>query len=161
MSLFEHSDYRWRDTYFVLFDEANRPTTAALRKVLESLGDRFQISEIRSDAEGWFESLTLLSPIDYAGMDLSYNAGDDVLQQVEELAVELGRGSLTADEKEKLAQVKRCTARFEIFHFEQLANVYGEEEDEYLDPGGLLLVLQRLVDFSRGVAVDPQSGAFM
>ena len=46
------------------------------------------------------------------------------------------------------------------FHFEQVAGSNHEEED-FLDPGGLLIVLERLAELCRGVSVDPQSGSFM
>ena len=161
MSLFENDWYRWRDTYFILFDESNRPTATAMREVLESLGDRFEIREVRGDVGGAFESLTLLSPIDYAGMDITYTAGEDVVMQVEELVREIGKTSLTSEEKEKLKRIKAYTARFEIFHFEQIAEDEYDADDEILDPGGLLIVMDRLTDFCQGVAIDPQSGAFM
>src|SRR5262245_40278136 len=115
MSLFENDWFRWRDTYFVLFDEANRPTAAAMEEVLVTLGDRFEIREVRGDANGAFESLTLLSPIDYAGMDITYTAGEDVVLQVEELSKEMLKSGLTKEEKIKLKRIKGMTARFEIF----------------------------------------------
>lgn len=162
MSLFEQGGYRWRDTYFVLCEERHRPTGEAIREILQGLGDRFEIGDVRCDGDGMFESLTMLCPMDYAGMDIIYNAGDDVVQQVEELVRELKHDATTRDEREKLRKIKNCTARFEIYHFEQIADVPpGEDEDDFLDPGGLLLVLGRLARFSHGVAIDPQSGAFM
>jgi hypothetical protein len=160
MSLFENEFFRWRDTYFILFDEANRPTAAAVQEVLQSLGERFAVQDVRVDGEGNFESLTVLCPMDCAGMDVIYNSGEDVAEGVKEICKELSRSALTKEEREKLNRIKRLGARFEIFHFEQLAADTGDEED-FLDPGGLLLVMDRLADFCQGVAVDPQSGAFM
>jgi hypothetical protein len=160
MSLFENDFYRWRDTYFILFDESHRPTATAVKEVLESLGDRFSVEEVKADPAGGFESATILSPIDFAGMDVIYNDGEDVEEGVKELTKDLAKASLTKDERDKLERIKRFTARFEIFHFEQLAEDPGDEE-EFLDPGGLLLVMDRLADFCQGVAIDPQAGAFM
>jgi hypothetical protein len=161
MSLFENEQYRWRDTYFILFHEQNRPSAVAVRQVLESLGDRFEIPDIRVDKEGSFESLTILSPMDFAGMDISYNAGEDVVEHVKELLKDFGRSSLTMEEREKLNKIKDFTARFEIFHFERVPENAFDEDEEFLDPGGLLIVMERLADFCQGIAVDPQSGAFM
>ncbi|MHB8864008.1 MAG: hypothetical protein ACYC6N_16510, partial [Pirellulaceae bacterium] len=62
MSLFENEEYRWRDTYFVLFHSKNRPTADATLQALEALGPRFRVQETGCDEEGRFESLTLVSP---------------------------------------------------------------------------------------------------
>ena len=35
------------------------------------------------------------------------------------------------------------------------------EEDEFLDPGALLIVLAKLANLCQGVGIDPQSGAVM
>jgi hypothetical protein len=162
MSLFENDQYRWRETYFVLFDEKRLPTVADLQRLLTQLGDRFELVEVREDEDQRFESLTLISPQDFAGMDITYDSGEDVALQVEELVKELARSTLTSEDREKLKRLKKCQARFEIFHFEQAMGGFSEsEEDEYLDPGGLLIVMQKLADHCDGIAIDPQSGAFM
>ena len=49
------------------------------------------------------------------------------------------------------------TARFDIFHFEQLVPG-SDEEEEFLDPGSLLLVLETLASAVDGGGVAPQSG---
>ena len=69
MSLFENDDYRWRETYFVLFHAKHRPPLAAVQKALAALGHQYQVIEQRSDGDGFFESLTLISPDDFAAMD--------------------------------------------------------------------------------------------
>ena len=38
MSLFENDEYRWRETYFVLIEEGNRPSGKALQDALVELG---------------------------------------------------------------------------------------------------------------------------
>jgi hypothetical protein len=162
MSLFENDQFRWRETYFVLFDSKRLPTVAGMKRVLDELGDRFEVVEIRSDEDEQFESLTIVSPQDFAGMDITYDAGEDVAIQVEDLLKELTRTSLTPEDREKLKRIKEYHARFEIFHFEQLmAGASESEDDEYLDPGGLLIVMQKLAQHCGGVAIDPQAGAFM
>jgi hypothetical protein len=158
MSLFEDDRYRWRETYFVLFRESNRPLAKAVEQTLKELGGRYEIAELKADEQARFESLTLHSPYDYAAMDIAYLAGDDVRAHVDEIMKELKESSLTKLEKAKLKQLEECDARFDIYHFEQLVD---EEEDEYLDPGALLIVLERLAKLANGVGIDPQSGALM
>ncbi len=159
MSLFEDSSYRWRETYFVLFNDRNRPPVAAFEESLRSLGDRFEVKEVRTDDEGNFESATLLSPYDFAAMDITFMAGEDVSLQVEEMLAELKRMPMSAEEKQKLQRLTSCDARYEVYHFEQVSP--DEEDDECLDPGGLLLVLQKIAGLVDGVSIDPQSGTLM
>ncbi len=158
MSLFEDDRYRWRETYFVLFRASDRPLAAAVERTLREMGGRYEITELRADDQARFESLTMLSPYDYAAMDIAYLGGDDVRSHVDEIMKELKESSLTKQEKAKLKQLSECDARFDIYHFEQ---VVDEEEDEYLDPGALLIVLERLAQLAHGVSIDPQSGALM
>lgn len=159
MSLFENEQYRWRETYFILFEEPRRPTIAQVRKSLKQLGDDYELVDPRGDEQGRFETLTLYSPRDFAAMDISYVGGEEVTEQVEELRGEVRDASLSKDEREKLKFLPRCTARFDVYHFEQIVDL--DEDDEMLDPGGLLLVLERLAGLCGGVAYDPQAGTFL
>ena len=86
MSLFENEEYRWRDTYFVLFHAKNRPSAGETLQAIEALGPRFQVQETRCDEEGRFESLTLVSPDDFSAMDISFITGDEVEEQVADAA---------------------------------------------------------------------------
>jgi hypothetical protein len=160
MSLFENDQYRWRETYFVLFEEKNRPTAEDTVACLKKLGSRYEVTDVRRDDYGRFESLTLLSPMDYAAMDITYLAGEDVTAHVEELQRELKTASLTSAELAKLKRLPSCNARFDVYHFEQIVSD-GDDEDEFLDPGALLIVLERLAKLCHGVGIDPQSGAVM
>jgi hypothetical protein len=156
MSLFENDAYQWRETYFVLFEEKLRPKTKKVVKAVEELGQEYELADVRSDEEGRCESFTLYSPRDYAAMDVSYVAGEEVTEQVEQLRKDLRSMPLTPEEQSKLKILPRCTARFDVYHFEHVVGM--EEEDEMLDPGSLLLVLERLAALCRGVAFDPQAG---
>ena len=89
MSLFENEDYRWRETYFVLFHEANRPAADAIVQGLQKVNARYQISNVRATEAGLFESLTLISADDYAAMDISYVCGEEVREHTEELVEEM------------------------------------------------------------------------
>ncbi len=162
MSLFEDANYRWRETYFVLFQQVNRPSVESIRKSLGALGPRLQIRDVREDGQGNAESFTILSPDDFAAMDVSFVVGEEVEEQIRERLDDLALGSLSEEEKRKWEFIKTCDARFDIYHFEQV--VFDQEEsgdsDEegFLDPGSLLIMLQRLAKLCGGVGLDPQSG---
>ena len=78
MSTFENQEYKWRETYFVLFDSARRPLLEQVKQRLARLNPRFVLSGGEADEAGRFGSITLRSPQDYAAMDISYEAGDEV-----------------------------------------------------------------------------------
>ena len=159
MSLFENPIYRWRDTYFVLFESASRPSVELIKQALSELETSYQVEEIRADSGGQMESLTLISPSDFAAMDVTFLAGEEIPLQVDELKQELDFSGLTDEEQEKAAQLDACDARFEVFHFEQM-DAFGDD-DGFLDPGALLNVLECLAGLCDGVVVDPQSGGFV
>jgi hypothetical protein len=159
MSLFENDRYQWRETYFVFFDESARPSASQFERFLKELGPNYEVREVRTDDDGRFESATVLAPGDFAAMDITYVGGDEVTEQIEQMSEDLGKATLNAGQVEKLRKIVRCNARFDIYHFEQIA----EEEDEadMMDPGGLLIVLERLAKLCSGVGLDPQSGQLM
>lgn len=163
MSLFERAGFEWRETFFVLFDEANRPNAQAIQQTLENLGDRMKIGELRTNDEGIVEAVTVLAPDDFAGMDLVFMSGDDVTEQLPELISELNDNAYSADEKQQVQDLANCTARLDILHFEEhsfTADPDGAEAD-YMDPGGLLIVLQRMAELCKGTVVDPQTSSVM
>jgi hypothetical protein len=162
MSTFERENFQWRETYFVLFDVGKRPSLARVEKALKSLNERFQLSGGTADGEGHFESITLFSPDDYAALDISYVAGEEVREQGQELYKELKPSVADDHERSQLARLPKCDARFDLFHFEELtATVAGDEPDEMLDPSALLIVLEALARLTKGVGVDPQSGTLL
>ena len=161
MSMFENDQYRWRETYFVLFESAKRPTLERLQQRLSKLNSRFALTNLSADESGRFESLTVLSPDDFAALDVSYLEGGEVLEQGGELAEELETSDCRAEDRARLARIRGCDARFDVLHFEQLVNFEEEESDEMLDPGALLVVLEALAQETDGIAVDPQAGTFL
>jgi hypothetical protein len=167
MSTFERDEFKWRETYFVLFDSTKRPSLKRVERALRELNERFQIVNPVADEDGRFESLTILSPDDYAALDISFVAGEEVREQVETLEQEFAGSGLDADERAKLARLKKFDARFDLLHFEQATDEFAVpddeagEEDEMLDPSALLIVLDALVELTRGVGVDPQSGTLL
>jgi hypothetical protein len=158
MSMFEDQHYRWRETYFVLFDSANRPTLAAVKKTLAALDARYELVNPRGDSKGRFESIGLVSHDDFAAMDICFTSGDEVTEQVGDLYEEVQRG-LPAAQRSKLKRILAYDGRFDVLHFEQLPDPEEQDEEEdMLDPGAVLVVLEALARLVEGVAVDPQSG---
>jgi hypothetical protein len=158
MSMFEDQHYRWRETYFVLFASARRPTLSAMKKALSALDDRYVLVHAHGDPKGRFESIGLLSPDDFAAIDISYMSGDEVIEQGAELFEEIQRG-LAPSERKKLKQICKYDARFDVLHFERVPDPdEGDGDDDLLDPGAVLIVLEALARLTEGVAVDPQSG---
>ena len=52
-------------------------------------------------------------------------------------------------------------ARFDVYHFEEVSEIPDEEDDGPLDPGTLLLVLNKLARLCHGEALDPQTGELL
>jgi hypothetical protein len=160
MSLFEDDRFTWRETYFVFFDEKSRPSKSHMEKFLKDLGGRYDVRDVRTDDQGLFESATVLAPDDYAGMDVTYVSGEEVREQLDEMLEDIGKATLNVGQVDKLTRLSKSDARFDVYHFEQVAS--GEDdEDEMLDPGALLIVLERLAKLCNGVGFDPQTGTLM
>jgi len=163
MSLFENGEFQWRETFFVLFDQDQRPTGQQMRQAIEKLGDRLTVSEFRQDDKGRFESMTVLAPDDFSAMDVSCVSGDEVKEQVPELVKELRPNLDLPEDEEQLTLISGATARLDIFHFEQHSFSFDSDgaEEDFMDPGGLLIVLRQLAELCGGVVVDPQSASVL
>jgi hypothetical protein len=162
MSTFEDDRYRWRETYFVLFPAEKRPALKVVEKKLSSLSKRYLLSNRSADSEGRLESLTVVSPDDFAALDICYTSGQEVIEQADELIQELNP-TLEPAQRMVLKRIKQYDGRFDVLHFEQITEVPDEEEEgeEMLDPSTLLAVLEALARITGGVAVDPQSGTIL
>jgi hypothetical protein len=162
MSMFENDQYRWRETYFVLFESSKRPTLERVHQTLSKLNSRFAMTNLSADECGRFESMTVLSPDDFAALDISYITGEEVLEQGADLAEEMETSDARPEDRARLARIRQFDARFDVLHFEQVVNFDEDEEtDEMLDPSALLVVLEALAKETGGVVVDPQAGAFL
>jgi len=163
MSLFENDQYRWRETYFVQFPAKNRPSLDKVRQALSLVGDRLELADMKADAKGRVDSLTILAPEDFAAIDVSYLSGKEVLENGAELAEELTAGGCGEDNPTALENLRKFDARFDVLHFEQVgdADDPDEEPDGMLDPSALLLVLDVLAELTGGVAIDPQTGTVL
>lgn len=49
MSTFERDEFKWRETYFVLFESCKRPTLKQVERVLKQLSGRFELSNNLAD----------------------------------------------------------------------------------------------------------------
>ncbi len=161
MSMFENEGYRWRETYFVLFDASRRPTLREMQKVLSGLPGRLTMTNLLADEVGRFESLTVLAPEDFAALDVSYLSGEEVVEQAQTLFEDLTGPACSKGERARLEKLRRCDARFDVLHFEQIADNGDDEPEEMLDPSSLLIVMEALADMTGGIAVDPQSGTML
>ena len=161
MSMFENDQYRWRETYFVVFESARRPKLTTVLKKLGALNSRFAMANPAAGLQGLFESLTVLSPDDFAALDICYLAGEEVREQARELGKELRSPECRKEDLAKLERLARCDGRFDVLHFEQLLDSPGDDPDDMFDPSTLLLVLEALAELTGGIAVDPQSGALL
>jgi hypothetical protein len=162
MSMFEDSRYRWRETYFVLFRAKRRPTLGSVTKMLSALNKRFELTNLNADEKGLVDSLTLISPDDFAALDICYTDGAEVLEQGAVLLNDLKK--LGADEAPPVPweEIRQYDGRFDVLHFEQIAEAADEDsDDDMLDPSALLLVLAALAKHTGGVAIDPQAGTFI
>jgi hypothetical protein len=163
MSLFENDAYQWRETYFILFRDENQPTAQQVERALKKLDSRYVVRDVRADESGRFESLTLEAPDDYAAMDLSLVRGDEVVEQTTELMKDLLRNAASADEKKRIRQLDQYRCRYDVYHFEQLVFVGREpdddEGDDFMDPGAVLIVMQKVAELCQGVVVDPQANS--
>jgi hypothetical protein len=163
MSMFEDSRYRWRETYFVLFHAKKRPTLKSVTKMLSALNKRFELTDLNADDQGRIDSLTLISPDDFAALDICYTGGAEVLEQSASLGDDLKKLGVEGPPPVPWEQIKKYDGRFDVLHFEQIAEGAEDdsEDDEMLDPSALLVVLAALAKCTGGVAVDPQAGTFI
>ncbi len=157
MSTFENDRYQWRETYFVLFPAARRPALTDVRERLAALSSRYTIEDAVGDEGGKFESLTIISPDDFAALDVCYTGGDEVVEHGQELAQELA-ATVEPAQKPLLKRIKQFDGRFDVLHFEQVEAAGEDDGDDLLDPSALLAVMEELARMTDGVAIDPQSG---
>ena len=155
MSLFENDQYEYTDTFFVFFKRENLPLASAVKNAIAELGDRYEFGKIVFREEQ-FEAMTVLSPQDFSAMDIVLDLNAEVETQIEGLVSDFRALTLTGDDRSKLEKFKTCDARFDLFHFEKQVNG-AQDPDAFIDPGGLLIILEKLRGLCDGVGLDPQS----
>jgi hypothetical protein len=162
MSTFEDKNYRWRETYFVLFGASKRPKLKTVVKALNDLNPHYEIVNPHGDKHGAVESLTVVSPDDYAALDICYTEGDEVLEMAPDLVKDLKKSAADAPVPVPYEKILRFDGRFDVLHFERITEEPEEpDEEEMLDPSALLIVLEALAELTGGIAVDPQSGTVL
>ena len=153
MSLFENELYEYCDTFFVYLKDENRPSLDAVATALKDLGNRCVVVDAK-EVDGKFESATIKFAADCSAMDIVYVQGEEVTTQLQEIQETMRLMTLTPDTKSDLQRMKNCNSRYDIFHFEENN---ANNEDEFLDPGGLLMVIERISSVCEGIGYDPQS----
>ncbi len=161
MSTFEDQNYRWRETYFVLFDVKKRPKLQTVAKTIQALNNRYELRNLSADDHERIESLTIISPEDYAALDICFTSGEEVLEQAAALVADMKKSTGDAVPQIPEEELLSYNGRFDVLHFERIAEMSDEEDDEMLDPSALLIVLETLAKLTGGVAVDPQSGTIL
>src|SRR5262245_42131347 len=86
-------ELEWRDTYFVLFKQTDRPTLTQVEAAITETSKRLKLENLEADEDGMFESVLVQAPQDNAAVEISYERGEAVIEQSAELAKQL-RGEL-------------------------------------------------------------------
>jgi hypothetical protein len=157
-------ELEWRDTYFVLFRQADRPTLTQVEAAITETSRRLKLENLEADEDGMFESLLVQAPQDNAALEISYETGEAVIEQSAELAKQL-KGELGP---KQLQRMLKSDARLDVMLFERVraGGVGSDEEDEdwesgSLDPSSLLNVVEALAKLTGGLPIDPASGAIL
>jgi hypothetical protein len=157
----EGDQLEWRDTYFILFQQSGRPTLTQVEAAISESARHITLENLEADEDGMFESLLVQAPEDHSALEISYERGDAVIEQSAALAKQL-RGEATA---EQLKQLLRADARLDVMHFERVNadESFGEDDEfgEVLDPSSLLGVVDALAKLTKGLPIDPASGAIL
>jgi hypothetical protein len=165
MDVADDDQLEWRDTYFIFFEQGDRPTVTQVEAAITEASRRLKLENLEADTDGMFESVLVQAPQDSAALEISYETGDAVAAQSADLAKQL-KGEL---DKKQLAQMLRADARLDVMLFERVrADAWGgedEDEDEWetgsLDPSSLLNVVDALAKLTGGLPIDPASGAIL
>ncbi|MGD9635479.1 MAG: hypothetical protein AB7G28_12030 [Pirellulales bacterium] len=153
----------WRDTYFILFQQSTRPTLTQVEAALSGAGRNLTLENLEADEDGMFESVLVQAPDDHSALEISYETGDAVVEQSAALAKQL-KSEASADQLKKLL---RADARLDVMHFERVSggDDFGDDADEEfgepVDPASLLNVVEALAKLTKGLPIDPASGAIL
>lgn len=160
----------WRETYFVLFPRDRRPTLEQVSAALSQANNRLLLENPAADGAGLIESLFVESPEDHAAVEISYEAGDAIVEQTMAWAKQLHKQASGT----QLQQLMKADARLDVAHFERMppggeyvADNFGNEFDdeeagiEMLDPTCLLTVVETLAGLTGGLTFDPAAGEIL
>ncbi len=152
----------WRDTYFVLFKQTDRPTLTQVEAAITESSKRLKLENLEADEDGMFESVLVQAPQDNAALEISYERGEAVAEQSVELAKQMKEDL----EPKHLQRMLKADARLDIMLFERVRDDMVEDDDEEweggsLDPSSLLNVVGALAKLTHGLPIDPASGAVL
>jgi len=154
----------WRDTYFVLFQQSNRPTLTQVEAAITHTSKRLRLENLEADDDGLFESVLVHAPQDNAAVEISYETGDAVIAQSADLAKQL-KEELGP---KQLQQMLKSDARLDVMLFERVRNddlADADDDEEWeggsVDPSSLLNVVEALAKLTHGLPIDPASGALL
>lgn len=164
MNVENDDQLEWRDTYFILFRQTERPTLTQVEAAITESSKRLKLENLDADEDGMFESVLVQAPQDNAAVEISYERGDAVVEQSVDLAKQM-QEDLTP---KQLQQILKADARLDIMFFERVRDDFAEagEDDEpweggSLDPSSLLNVVGALAKLTGGLPIDPASGAVL
>jgi hypothetical protein len=151
----------WRDTYFVLFKQIDRPTLTQVEAAITESSKRLKLENLEADEDGMFESVLVQAPQDNAALEISYERGEAVAEQSVELAKQMKEDL----EPKHLQRMLKADARLDIMLFERVRDDMIEDDEEWeggaLDPASLLNVVGALAKLTHGLPIDPASGAVL
>ena len=153
----------WRDTYFVVFKQADRPTVTQVEAAITESSKRLKLENLQGDEDGMFESVLVQAPQDNAAVEISYERGEAVAEQCLELARQM-KDDLSP---KQLKKVLSADARLDVMLFERVHDGFADSDDDddweggSLDPSSLLNVVSALAKLTGGLPIDPASGAVL
>ncbi|HEX4412165.1 MAG TPA: hypothetical protein VH107_00965 [Lacipirellulaceae bacterium] len=153
----------WRDTYFVLFKQSDRPTLTQVEAAITDSSKRLKLENLEADEDGMFESVLIQAPQDNAALEISYERGEAVAEQSVELAKQMQEDL----EPKQLQRMLKADARLDIMLFERVRDDEDAADDDEewqggsLDPASLLNVVGALAKLTHGLPIDPASGAVL
>jgi hypothetical protein len=164
MNVENDEQLEWRDTYFVLFQQSDRPTLTQVEAAITESSKRLKLENLEADEDGMFESVLVQAPLDNAAVEISYERGEGVTEQSLELAKQM-KEDLSP---KQLKHILKADARLDILLFEKVRDDFaeaGEDDEEWeggsLDPSSLLNVVGALAKLTGGLPIDPASGAVL
>jgi hypothetical protein len=161
MNVENDEQLEWRDTYFILFQQADRPTLTQVEAAITESSQRLKLENLDADEDGMFESVLVQAPQDNAAVEISYERGEAVIEQSVDLAKQL-KDDLSP---KQLQKILKADARLDIMLFERVRDGDSEDDEEWeggsLDPSSLLNVVGALAKLTGGLPIDPASGAVL
>ena len=80
MNVENDEQLEWRDTYFILFRQSERPTLTQVEAAITESSKRLKLENLDADEDGMFESVLVQAPQDNAAVEISYERGEAVGQ---------------------------------------------------------------------------------